>query len=92
MRALTAATIGLLITGSAFAQQPTTPSTVDPAAPAGQQPKADPKQSSPGATGAMQNQVGSGVATSPQDVQRQQEGKGTAAAPQPGTDKGSAGD
>ena len=90
MRILAAATIAVLMTGSAWAQ--TTPSTTDAAAPAGKDAATDPKQSSPGATGgAMQNQS-SGVATSPQDVQQQQQGKGTAAAPMPGTDLGTAGD
>jgi hypothetical protein len=65
----------LLSTGAAFAQ--TTPSTVDPPAPAGQQPKADAKQSSPGATGAMQHTAPT-IATSPQEVREQNKGTGEA--------------
>lgn len=65
---LAAASIVALTTSGAMAQ--TTPSTTDKPAPSGQSNSADPKQSSPGATGAMQNEAGS-VATSPQDVQKQ---------------------
>jgi hypothetical protein len=63
-----AASMIALMSGAAVAQ--TTPSTTDKPAAAGQQPTSDPKQTSPGATGAMQNSTG-GVATSPQDVQKQ---------------------
>jgi hypothetical protein len=70
--------------GSALAQ--TVPSTTDGPAPSGQQPKTDKKQSSPGATGAMQNTV-KGVATSPQEVREQSKGSGTSGkgATSPGT-------
>lgn len=84
MRRLIAATAVLaLMTGSALAQ--TTPSNADKPAPSGQNQTTDPKQSSPGATGAMNNAAG-GVATSPQDVQKQ-----GGAATAPGHDKGQAG-
>ncbi len=73
MRIPAAFALSLLISGSAFAQ--TTPSTTDAPATAGQKPQSDPKHTSPGATGAMQNES-SGVATSPQDVRKQQEGTG----------------
>jgi hypothetical protein len=73
---------------NAQTQQGQTPSTVDPPAQQkGQQPQA------PKTTGAMDNAV-TGIATSPQDVQRQTEGQPTAAdaakgatgtAPKPGT-------
>ncbi|PZQ86693.1 MAG: hypothetical protein DI534_16365 [Leifsonia xyli] len=75
MRIIAAATLSLLMSAAAFAQ--TTPSTNDGPAPAGQQPKVDEKQSSPGATGAMQNEVGA-IATSPQDVRKQNEAVGPA--------------
>lgn len=57
-----------MMTGVAVAQ--TTPSTTDKPGASGTGSTTDPKQSSPGATGAMQNETG-GVATSPQDVQKQ---------------------
>ncbi|WP_155904921.1 hypothetical protein [Methylopila sp. M107] len=65
---LAAASVLAMMSGAAMAQ--TTPSTADKPAEAGQKPSADPKQTSPGSTGAMQNEVG-GTATSPQDVQKQ---------------------
>lgn len=65
---LIAASMIAVMSGAAVAQ--TTPSTTDKPAAAGQQPSADPKQTSPGSTGAMQNEAG-GTATSPQDVQKQ---------------------
>jgi hypothetical protein len=73
MRVFAIATVAALMTTAAFAQ--TTPSTADAPGASGQNPQADPKHSSPGATGAMQNES-SGVATSPQDVRKQQEGTG----------------
>ncbi|MDR4305031.1 hypothetical protein IHQ68_00110 [Chelatococcus sambhunathii] len=73
MRIPAAIALSLLISGSAIAQ--TTPSTTDAPAAAGQKPQSDPKQTSPGATGAMQNEA-AGVATSPQEVRKQQEGTG----------------
>ena len=71
---LIASFLALGIAG-ASAQQPgdKTPSTVDPAA----QQKGDQKQA-PGTTGAMDNTVGN-LATSPEDVKRQTEGKPTMA-------------
>lgn len=57
-----------LMTGAAVAQ--TTPSTTDKPAPAGANSTTDPKQTSPGTTGAMNN-AADGVATSPQQVQKQ---------------------
>jgi len=71
-----------LMTGAAVAQ--TTPSTADKPGASGQSQTTDPKQSSPGATGAMQNETG-GVATSPQDVQKQ---GGAATAPSHKGDSG----
>jgi hypothetical protein len=65
----------LLSTGAAFAQ--TAPSTVDPPAPSGKDPKADAKQSSPGATGAMEHTAPT-IATSPQEVREQNKGVGDA--------------
>jgi hypothetical protein len=76
VRILAGAVAIALISGSAIAQ--TTPSTTEPPAASGMDPQADPKQSSPGATGAMQNKS-SGVATSPQEVQEQSKGTGEAA-------------
>lgn len=73
-----------LTTGAAFAQ--TAPSSADKPGASGQSQTTDPKQSSPGATGAMDNATG-GVATSPQDVQKQ-----GGAATAPGHDKGQGGD
>ena len=73
MRIFTAVCVVMLASSAAYAQ--TTPSTSEPPAAAGQKPETDAKQSSPGATGAMQNEVG-GVATSPQDVKRQSEAAG----------------
>lgn len=67
-RILAIGTAFALMTGAAIAQ--TTPSTTDKPAPSGAAGTTDPKQSSPGATGAMQNETG-GVATSPQEVQKQ---------------------
>lgn len=75
MRILAAATLAVLMSGSAFAQ--TTPSTTDQPGASGQQPQADPKQSSPGATGAMQNESKS-IATSPQEVREQNKATGPA--------------
>ncbi|MFC7052186.1 hypothetical protein ACFQI3_05725 [Hansschlegelia quercus] len=74
----------LLSTGAAFAQ--TTPSTVDPPAAAGKDPQSDPKQTSPGATGAMQHTAPT-IATSPQEVREQNKGTGDAGkgATSPGT-------
>lgn len=84
MRALAAAALISMLSGAAIAQ--TTPSTVDKPAPSGQNATSDPKQSSPGATGAMQNSAPS-VATSPQEVQEQSKGAGDAGKGQmsPGT-------
>lgn len=65
---LAAASILAITAGAAMAQ--TTPSTSDKPGAAGTDMKSDAKQSSPGATGAMQNES-TGVATSPQDVQKQ---------------------
>jgi hypothetical protein len=79
------AAAALLLTSGAFAQtetQPQTPSTVDQGA--AQKPGGD--KTAPKTTGAMNNAADS-VATSPQDVKSQQEGKGTAAEggePRPG--------
>lgn len=67
-RMIIAASALALMSGVAMAQ--TAPSSADQPGAAGQQPTTDPKQTSPGATGAMQNEAG-GVATSPQDVQKQ---------------------
>ncbi|MDR4307638.1 hypothetical protein IHQ68_13520 [Chelatococcus sambhunathii] len=67
-RMIIAASALALMSGVAMAQ--TAPSSADKPGAAGQQPTTDPKQTSPGATGAMQNESG-GVATSPQDVQKQ---------------------
>jgi hypothetical protein len=75
MRVLAAAIVTALICGPAVAQ--TTPSTAEPPAASGKNPQTDPKQSSPGATGAMQNKA-SGTATSPQEVQEQSKGTGEA--------------
>ncbi|GLK69645.1 hypothetical protein [Hansschlegelia plantiphila] len=75
MRILSAIVIAAVMGGSALAQ--TTPSTSDAPAASGQNPQADPKHSSPGATGAMENKS-SGVATSPQEVQEQSKGAGEA--------------
>lgn len=72
---LAAASILIVSAGCAMAQ--TTPSTADKPAPSGQSNTTDPKQSSPGATGAMQNEAGS-VATSPQEVEKQGGGGGVA--------------
>lgn len=80
---LIAATAFAMTTGVAMAQS----STMDKPAPSGQSQSADPKHSSPGATGAMQNEAG-GVATSPQDVQKQ---GGAATAPKPHGNSDSAG-
>jgi hypothetical protein len=77
MRILAACLIAALPCGGALAQTQTAPSTVDKPGPSGQDPQTDPKHSSPGATGAMQN-TAPGVATSPQDVQAQQKGTGDA--------------
>lgn len=74
-----------LTTGAAFAQTQTAPSSADKPGASGQSQTTDPKQSSPGATGAMDNATG-GVATSPQDVQKQ-----GGAATAPGHDKGQGG-
>ncbi|RXF74359.1 hypothetical protein [Hansschlegelia zhihuaiae] len=82
---LLAASILSLAAGGAMAQ--TTPSTSDKPGAAGQNSTTDPKQTSPGATGAMQNEAG-GVATSPQDVQKQGTGATT---PQAKGDSGAAG-
>jgi hypothetical protein len=71
MRILAVAALVTLMSGGAFAQ--TAPSTADAPAPSGQNPTSDPKQSSPGATGAMENSAGS-VATSPQEVREQSKG------------------
>lgn len=73
MRTLAIAALATVLGTAAMAQ--TTPSTTDAPGAAGQKPQTDPKQSSPGATGAMQNES-SGVATSPQEVRKQQEGSG----------------
>ncbi len=67
-RMIIAASALALMSGVAVAQ--TAPSSADKPGASGQQPTTDPKQTSPGTTGAMQNQTG-GVATSPQDVQKQ---------------------
>jgi hypothetical protein len=67
-----AASILALASGGAIAQT-TAPSSADKPGAAGQSPTTDPKQTSPGTTGAMNNAVG-GVATSPQDVREQQKG------------------
>ncbi|MFC3695790.1 hypothetical protein [Chenggangzhangella methanolivorans] len=75
---LGAALVVAMTAAAAIAQ--TAPSTSDGPAPSGSQKTTDPKQSSPGATGAMSNEA-SPLATSPQDVKQQQEGKGTAAMP-----------
>ena len=72
-----AAAFSALALGAAQAQdKPTTPSTMDKGSTSA--PNDPSKTTSPGTTGAMNNTAG-GVATSPQDVQRQQEGKDTAA-------------
>ncbi|GBD47205.1 hypothetical protein [Methylopila sp. Yamaguchi] len=72
-----AAAFSALALGAAHAQdKPTTPSTTDKGATSA--PNDPSKTTSPKTTGAMNNTSG-GVATSPQDVQRQQEGKDTAA-------------
>lgn len=73
MRISAAIALALLMSGNAIAQ--TTPFTTDAPAAAGQKPQSDPKHTSPGSTGAMQNES-SGVATSPQEVRKQQEGTG----------------
>lgn len=65
---LAIASILAMSTGAVMAQ--TTPSTTDKPAASGASGNTDPKQSSPGATGAMQNSTG-GVATSPQEVEKQ---------------------
>jgi hypothetical protein len=83
MRTLLAAASILAISASGAMAQ-TTPSTTDKPGPSGQSNTTDPKQSSPGATGAMQNEAGS-VATSPQDVQKQ--GGGGVADPNKGDNK-----
>lgn len=74
-----AAAVAILAFGIApsFAedQKPQAPSTVDK----GAAPNADDKAKTPKTTGAMNNAVGGSVATSPQDVKNQQEGKKTAA-------------
>lgn len=77
------ATALMMTAGVAIAQT----SSTDKPAPSGSSQSADPKQSSPGATGAMQNEVG-GVATSPQDVQKQ---GGAATAPKTDGNSESAG-
>lgn len=69
--------------GPAFAQ--TSPSSADKPAASGQGEKSE--KMSPGTTGAMQNSTG-GVATSPQDVQKQ---GGAATAPTTEGDSGKAG-
>jgi hypothetical protein len=73
MRILPAVALAALMGGGAIAQ--TTPSITDAPGSAGRTPETDPKQTSPGATGAMQNES-RGLATSPQDVRKQQEGVG----------------
>jgi hypothetical protein len=82
---LLAASILSLAASGAVAQ--TAPSSADKPGAAGRNSTTDPKQTSPGTTGAMQNEAG-GVATSPQDVQKQGTGATT---PQAHGDSGSAG-
>ena len=82
-----------LLGASSIAMAQNAPSTVDQPGVSGHSKTTDPKQSSPGATGAMNN-AASGVATSPQDVQKQSNptgaaGKGTTS---PGTVGASPGD
>ncbi|GBD49612.1 hypothetical protein METY_2825 [Methylopila sp. Yamaguchi] len=60
-----------LATSPALAQN--TNSSIDPPAPSGMERKADPKQSSPKETGAMQNES-AGVATDPDQVRAQSKG------------------
>ncbi|PZQ17030.1 MAG: hypothetical protein DI565_06500 [Ancylobacter novellus] len=80
---LLAASIVALASAPAMAQ--TAPSSADKPASSGAHDKTE--KMSPGTTGAMQNSTG-GVATSPQDVQKQ---GGGATAPTPQGDSGKAG-
>ncbi len=80
---LLTASVLALVAGPALAQS--TPSTTDKPAASGQGEKSE--KMSPGTTGAMQNSTG-GVATSPQDVQKQGTG---ATAPTTEGDSGKAG-
>lgn len=80
---LIAASALAIAAGPAFAQ--TAPSSADKPAASGQGEKSE--KMSPGTTGAMQNSTG-GVATSPQDVQKQ---GGAATAPTPQGDSGKVG-
>ena len=80
---LLTASVLTLVAGPALAQS--TPSTTDKPAASGQGEKSE--KMSPGTTGAMQNSTG-GVATSPQDVQKQGTG---ATAPTTEGDSGKAG-
>lgn len=82
-RMILAASVFALATGPVLAQ--TSPSTTDKPAASGQGGQTE--KMSPGTTGAMQNSTG-GVATSPQDVQKQGTG---ATAPTTEGDSGKAG-
>jgi hypothetical protein len=79
MRLILSTAAAALIAGSALAQgtetkQPQTPSSVDK----GAAPTAEDKATAPKTTGALNKESGS-LATSPQDVQAQQQGEKTAA-------------